>query len=273
MNEKLSEFIVFDFETTGLLQIKDRIVEIGAIEYDIEGVKKRELNILVNPDMEIPSEVSKLHGITNDMVKNEITYDDGIKTFIDFIEDKPLVAHNAKFDAGFISFFCLSNKIDFPINLIFDNIFFCKKAFPNLKSYSLKELSNHFNISFNGKQHRSIPDVLVTADIFIKSIKTIFEDRDIYLSEMIKNFKPIEFKNFSVIKNKFNNDFFNKIRLAIEKQEKLTIEYHNSKKQLTKRIIKPMFLFSNGSHTFLKAWCYLRNEERVFLISRITNIL
>ena len=62
---------VFDLETTGLDISKDRIVQIAILKIHPDG-KKEELNLLINPEMNISESNAAIHGITNEIVKNEI---------------------------------------------------------------------------------------------------------------------------------------------------------------------------------------------------------
>jgi DNA polymerase III epsilon subunit family exonuclease len=100
----IDEYVVFDFETTGLSPwAGDEIIEIGAMK--IFGNQLDEQNIfhsLINPKRVIPEEATKVNGITNDMVASAPTLDVVLPKFLDFIGTAWLVAQNAKFDMGFL---------------------------------------------------------------------------------------------------------------------------------------------------------------------------
>ena len=91
---RLGPFTVFDLETTGMSPTRDRIVEIGAVRVEIDGTVSR-FETLVNPSVPIPYQVSQVHGITNDMVKDAPAFTDAAYAFLDFIKGSKLVAHNA----------------------------------------------------------------------------------------------------------------------------------------------------------------------------------
>jgi DNA polymerase-3 subunit epsilon len=90
--------IFFDVETTGTNPVKDKIVELCAIKILTDKSRSRYVQ-LFNPEMEIPYEVSQVHGITNDMVKNEPPFREKAKEIAKFFSDSDLAGFNiARFD-------------------------------------------------------------------------------------------------------------------------------------------------------------------------------
>lgn len=92
---------VFDLETTGLQITKDRIVQIAIIKILPDGSKK-DLNLIVNPEMVIPQEVIDIHGITNEHAAKAPTFKELAPQIISFIGDSDLAGFN-------------SNKFDIPV--------------------------------------------------------------------------------------------------------------------------------------------------------------
>lgn len=92
---------VFDLETTGLQITKDRIVQIAIIKILPDGSKK-DLNLVVNPEMPIPQEVIDIHGITNERALQAPTFKQLAPEIITFIGDSDLAGFN-------------SNKFDIPV--------------------------------------------------------------------------------------------------------------------------------------------------------------
>lgn len=96
---------MLDTETTGLSPHNgDRMVEIGAVEVCNRSVQpERTFHRYINPGRPIPEEVVRIHGISDDDVKNESSFDEIAEEFLAFIGDATLVIHNAAFDLGFIA--------------------------------------------------------------------------------------------------------------------------------------------------------------------------
>ena len=96
--------IILDTETTGL-SVKDdhRILEIACIETENLIPTKKVFYKLINPDRSISPDAIKVHGYTNEFLKNKQKFSDIVKEFLDFISGKKLIIHNAPFDISFIN--------------------------------------------------------------------------------------------------------------------------------------------------------------------------
>ena len=98
-----NEYVVFDIETTGLNNVNDRITEIGAVLIKNKKIVST-FSSLINPGIPIPEKIQKLTGITNEMVSSAPYIEEILPKFLNFVGDRPLVAHNAMFDVGFIKY-------------------------------------------------------------------------------------------------------------------------------------------------------------------------
>lgn len=166
------EFVVFDIETTGLSSKHDMITEIGAVKVR-NGAVVDQYSALVNPQMKIPFEIVELTGITNEMVANERTIDLVLPEFLDFIGKAPVVAHNAKFDVGFIREQSMRLHLDFNPTVL-DTIDLAKLIITEIKRYNLKRLTRYLNVSLVN-HHRAVDDANATALVFIKLLQKIEE--------------------------------------------------------------------------------------------------
>ena len=161
-------FIVFDVETTGLSKQRDRLTEIGAVRI-VNGEITDTFNTFVNPLIPIPEKITKLTGITDDMVANAPVEDAAVRAFFDFCGDAPLVAHNASFDTGFLSEAC--KRCDIPYHYTsLDTVPFCRSMYKGLKNYKLDTVAEHLKLpKFN--HHRACDDARALADIFLHLLK------------------------------------------------------------------------------------------------------
>jgi DNA polymerase-3 subunit epsilon len=97
--------IVFDTETTGLSPIGgDRMVEIGCVEIFNRVETGRHFHAYFNPEREMPSEAEAVHGLSTIFLSDKARFSERVEELLEFIEDSPLVAHNASFDFSFLNF-------------------------------------------------------------------------------------------------------------------------------------------------------------------------
>jgi len=167
-NSKLpidTEFVAFDIETTGLNAREDRMTEIGAVLF-AGGEIKAEFNTFVNPGMHIPRNITELTGIRDSDVADAPGEVEALKAFMEFAGDRPLIAHNAHFDVGFMTATAIRNGIRFnPVFL--DTLALSQALIPELKRYKLDVISNHLDLpKFN--HHRASDDAGACARIFGK---------------------------------------------------------------------------------------------------------
>lgn len=166
------EMVAFDIETTGLNAGSDRMTEIGAVIF-AGGEIKESFNTFVDPGMHIPSEITQLTGITDRDVKGAPDEAEAMRMFLEFAGDRPIVAHNADFDTGFMSSACARSGIDFePVYL--DTLSLSHALLPDLKRHKLDIVSNRLSLpEFN--HHRASDDALVVARIMGKFLPMLAE--------------------------------------------------------------------------------------------------
>lgn len=158
----VDRYVIFDLETTGLSPYNDRIVEIGAIKV-IDGEIVGEFNELINPQRPIPPFISDKIHITDEMVREKRTIDKVLPEFMNFIEDFTLVAHNAKFDMGFL--ICGLERMGLKCkNPAVDTLYLSRKCL-HLMRNSLGYIAESFGIELNNA-HRALADVMALFEIY-----------------------------------------------------------------------------------------------------------
>ena len=157
-----TEFVAFDIETTGLNAQSDRMTEIGAVIFS-GGEIVREFNTFVDPEMPIPADITELTGIRQSDVQGAPKEDEALRRFLAFAGERPLIAHNAHFDVGFMSAAARRHRIRFsPVFL--DTLALSQALCPELKRFKLDIVSNHLGLpKFN--HHRASDDAMVVARI------------------------------------------------------------------------------------------------------------
>ena len=110
-NALKGKVVVFDIETTGFDEKVEKIIEIGAVKVEDGKIIDR-FSTFINPEKLISKEISDLTHITQDMVDSADTIDVVLPKFLEWVDGVPVVAHNAKFDTGFISY--NARKLNLP---------------------------------------------------------------------------------------------------------------------------------------------------------------
>ncbi|NJD04240.1 MAG: PolC-type DNA polymerase III, partial [Ruminiclostridium sp.] len=161
------EFIVFDIETTGLEAEKDKITEIGAVKIRGGNVADT-FNTFVNPGIHIPEFITKLTGITDEMVEEAPGIEKALDDFFSFTGELPVIAHNASFDTSFIKYNAKKLGKKFK-NAIIDTLQLSRSLFPELGKYKLNLVAKHLGVKLEN-HHRAVNDAGATARIFIKCV-------------------------------------------------------------------------------------------------------
>jgi DNA polymerase-3 subunit epsilon len=162
--------IVFDTETTGLNPSGgDRMVEIGCIEIYNRVETGRQFHAYFNPERAMPSEAEAVHGLTTIFLSDKPLFSDKAGELLEFIEDSPLVAHNASFDFGFLNFelercgrgaVCMSRMID--------TLQLARTRHPGAK-HSLDALCMRFGIDRSQRvKHGALLDAQLLAQVYVE---------------------------------------------------------------------------------------------------------
>ncbi len=159
------EFVVFDIETTGLEAEKDKLTEIGAVKIK-GGEVVDSFNTFVNPGIHIPEFITKLTGITDEMVAEAPDIEQALNAFMHFAGEFPVIAHNASFDTGFIKYNAKKMGKRFG-NAVIDTLQLSRSLFPDLGKYKLNLVAKHLGVKLEN-HHRAVHDAEATARIFIK---------------------------------------------------------------------------------------------------------
>nr|QGT51178.1 DNA polymerase III PolC-type [uncultured Firmicutes bacterium] len=165
-------YVVFDIETTGLSAETDMITEFGAVLVE-NGVVKDTFAQLVNPQRPIPPKITELTGISDAMVADKPTIEEVLPKFLEFCADHTVVAHNAKFDTGFVRVLAARQNLPFE-NKILDTLAISRELYPDVRSHKLDVIAKRLDISLDN-HHRAVDDATATALIFIKFMKMIAE--------------------------------------------------------------------------------------------------
>lgn len=164
VNDPNRIYSVVDIETTGSLKGGNRITEIGMVKIQ-HGRVIDTWSTLVNPQMRIPKFIVSLTGITDTMVATAPRFCEIADTLLHKLQGSIFVAHNVNFDYGFIRKECEMADHYFKMPKLC-TVVESRKAFPGLKSYSLGNLSKHFELALTN-HHRALADATATAELLL----------------------------------------------------------------------------------------------------------
>lgn len=221
--------IVFDTETTGLEVFSgDRIVEIGAVELINHIPTGKEYHQYINPMRSISENVVKVHGLTEEFLSDKPTFEEICDDWLAFIgTDSYLVAHNAKFDIGFLN--CQLRELNKPLiddSRVIDTVAIARQKFPGAH-VKLDDLCRRFNID-NSKRtvHGALLDAQLLADVYLEllgghepellSEQKVEVKKDVGTPELQPTFNKVArpVRHFDIPEDELNNhkSFLEKIK-------------------------------------------------------------
>ncbi len=162
--------IVFDTETTGLDPKQgDRIVEIGCIELINRVETGNTYHAYFNPGMAMPSIAEQVHGLGDRFLSDKPYFEDTVEDLLDFLDDSPLVAHNAMFDFGFLNAE-LGNcgRLHIPMSRMIDTLAMSKARHPGAK-HSLDALCTRYGVDRSHRvRHGALLDAALLAQVYVE---------------------------------------------------------------------------------------------------------
>jgi DNA polymerase-3 subunit epsilon len=162
--------IVFDTETTGLNPLGgDRMVEIGCVEIFNRVETGRHFHCYFNPERDMPFEAEAVHGLSAVFLSDKPRFSEKAEELLDFIEDSPLVAHNASFDFGFLNHeLGLCGRPTVCMTRMVDTLMLARTRHPGAK-HSLDALCMRFGIDRSHRvKHGALLDAQLLAQVYVE---------------------------------------------------------------------------------------------------------
>lgn len=162
----LGNFAFIDVETTGMKPLADRVTEIAIIRFNADGSTER-WQSLINPGVAIPAEIQALTGITNAMVRDAPSFFDVRTEVRRLLEGAVFVAHNARFDYGFIKNEFRRQTEAFTADVLC-TVRLSRRLYPNADGHGLDAVIARHRLS-GFDRHRAMGDTEATAAFVCKS--------------------------------------------------------------------------------------------------------
>lgn len=163
--------IVLDTETTGLsAENGDRIIEIGCVELLNRKLTGNNLHFYVNPERDSHEDALKVHGISNEFLRDKPKFAHIADELLDYLRDAELIIHNAPFDIGFLNkelSLLGRSKITDLLAGVIDSLVMAKEMFPG-KRNGLDALCDRLGVDNSGRTlHGALLDAELLADVYI----------------------------------------------------------------------------------------------------------
>jgi len=209
--------VILDTETTGL-SVKDghRIVEIGCIEIEDLVPTKNRFHCYLNPERKVSEKALAVHGYTDEFLSNQKKFSDVVEDFLNFIENKTLIIHNAVFDLSHLNNeLLLLGKKKIDSEKVVDTLMLARDKFPG-SPISLDALCKRYRID-NSK--RTQHTALIDCDLLSKVYINLLDQK-----EPMLNFQNQDNMKLDVSSNK-PNLYYKKIIKPTDSEIKLHKEY------------------------------------------------
>ena len=170
----MGRYAVIDFETTGLTaRGGDRAIEIGAVFVE-NGRILDEYQSFIDPGVRVPGNITRLTGISNDMVRGAPPPEVVFPEVSQFVSKSALVAHNAAFDRAFWNH--EQNRLGRKGEARFlCTMLMARRLYPWVQNHKLATLTEAHQLPTNGRHHRALADSSVTAHLLLRMIKDLDE--------------------------------------------------------------------------------------------------
>ncbi len=167
-------FVVFDFETTGFnAGGTDSIIEIGAVKIK-NGEILEKYDELINPGRALPTRITEVTNITDEMLKDKDNEENAVKRFIKWFGNCPMVAHNAKFDVSFLEMAYKKYGLGEFKNPVIDTLELSRTLDNTYARHSLSALVKRYEVPWDEEaHHRGDYDAEGTALVFYKMLKKL----------------------------------------------------------------------------------------------------
>ena len=189
--------VFLDTETTGL-SFKDghRIVEIACVETKDLLPTGKIFHKLINPERDVPKEAFEIHGFSKELLSTKEIFVKVADDFLNFIEGKKIIIHNAPFDVGFLNgeLNAIKKKL-INKDLVIDSLDIARNKFPGT-SNSLDALCKRFNIDLSKRiKHNALLDCALLREVYINLLD---------VKEPKFNLSPNNYEKNVIINNSYN---------------------------------------------------------------------
>lgn len=259
-NELTGEFVALDLETTGLFAGTDRIVEVGALRFNAAGQDLDEFDRLVNPGRPISPGAQRVHGISDADVA---LADPPAAVLADLLEflgsslDTQLIAHNARFDAGFLGHELMRCGLTRPGHRLIDTLALSRRLWPAAPDHRLDTLARLAGCD-QGAAHRALADCRRVKGLWLALHRDAIPPEWLVSFEILDPALPWQAPAG-----------WDGLSTAIARRLRVRIQYEGGTRGVAPREITPHNFSHRGGMTYVIAFCHLDGFEKAFRLDRV----
>lgn len=257
--------IAVDLETTGLSPLVDKIIEIAA--YKIEPSGASVFSTLINPDIPIPAHTTAIHNITDDMVADAPKLGQVLHELKDFLGDIPIVAHNAKFDLGFIVMGLQREKIKLSNALVYCSCKMARVTHKEMINHKLGTLVKELGIPLVN-HHRALDDAFASLKVFVKSLERLTAESK--HDDLKSHGFLFSLEQFDELSNDQLPEHLEELNKLVREAAVIEIQYNGGQRKNEFRPVKLTSLLNTPDGNILYARCLWSDMYKSFKLSKIT---
>lgn len=259
--------IALDLETTGLSPLVDKIIEIAAYKITPEG--ESVFSTLINPDIPIPAHTTAIHNITDEMVADAPKISQILSELKDFLGDVPIVAHNAKFDLGFIVMGLQRENIKLSNALVYCSCKMARVTHKEMANHKLGTLVKELDIPLVN-HHRALDDAFASLKVFVKGLERLTGNKK--HDELKSHGFLFSLGDFDELKNEALPDHLEELNKLVREAAVIEIKYNGGQRKNEFRPVKLTSLLNTPDGNILYARCLWSDMYKSFKLNKITGL-
>lgn len=257
----IKEFVAIDFETTGLSPLEDRVIEVGALRFDLSGREIASMESLVASGKRSHPRAFAVHGISEADLADAPPTAVVMARLLAFLGEPNqtvLLAHNASFDAAFLGAELARSELAQPAFAVIDTLPLARQAFPDFRSHGLDSLSRRLGFD-RSDAHRALSDCRRVKALWMAIAGQIEPS-----GSRVSTFRVTKPDAVSVAP-----DGWDELVRATRDSIRVRLTYAGGTRGTGPREITPRRFANRGGITYLVSFCHLDGREKNFRLDRV----
>lgn len=256
-------FCAVDVETSGL-RMESRLVEIGAVRFDLYG-KRSELQCVVNPREPIPPVATDIHGITDEMVRGAPFAPDVLPGLLNIMKGCLFIAHNATFDVKVINGELARAGIDPPHTPVLCTISLARRRIPGPPNYRLSTLVEFLQIETYAL-HNALSDATAAMEVFLAAVEGLPHETPVgELPGLLGWFDAVAPSTVADVQTPYD---VSGLEAAADQRLAIEMEY-TTRSGPVPVVVTPLYFFNRNGYRLMRAYCHRDGTPKDYRLDRV----